>query len=245
MTTSQIQAFVKFFGEESHADEFVKGNLYMRKLRYFQALEALTADDGRPDPHEGVVSWRQPDRVELKIEIPGRDPIIVGKNDLAGPISISMNFYSDMHLFCMTALSIPDPAHLEGTHEEIQAQLQAAFQVSSRCLEFGPYAVVLGAGKFMPQLRHALKQCEHWYKADLVQYYDEKTFHGDFEVEDVPFRKQSNFAYQKEYRVCLQTNREGDDPFIFDIDDMSAFAIKTRSADINASLKLTLKQRSS
>ena len=75
----------------------------------------------------------------------------------------------------------------------------------------------------------------------MVKYYDETTFHGDFSEQDVPFRKQSRFAYQKEFRVCLQTPTVGDEPLIFEIGDMSAFAIKARSADINAALKVTLK----
>ena len=52
------------------------------------------------------------------------------------------------------------------------------------------------------------------------------TFHVEFAAEDVPFRKQSNFAYQKEYRVCLQTPTAGNDAVTFEIGDMSAFAIK-------------------
>jgi hypothetical protein len=79
----------------------------------------------------------------------------------------------------------------------------------------------------------------------MVECYDESTFHGEFTAEDVPFRKQSSFAYQKEYRVCLQTPTAGNDAVTFEIGDMSSFAIKVRSVDINASLKVTLKEPSS
>ena len=99
--------------------------------------------------------------------------------------------------------------------------------------------------KFLLQLRESLERCDHWFKADMVEYYDETTFHGDFALEDVPFRKQMRFAHQKEYRVCLQTSTTGDEPLTFEIGDISAFAIKVRSADINSSLKLTLKNPSS
>src|SRR5215207_6647543 len=102
MAAPQVQAFVKVFSEESHADQFIKGSLYMRRLRYFQQLEASKTDSGRPDPHEVVTAWHQPDRIELTIIAPGRNPIKVGPSDLAGPLSIYRNFYSDMHLFCMS-----------------------------------------------------------------------------------------------------------------------------------------------
>jgi hypothetical protein len=242
MTALKVVAFVKFFSDESHADQFIQGILFMRRLRYFRQLEAQENDDGRSDAHEAAVSWHQPDRIELVLDFPGFEPIKINKNDLASPLFITRNFYSDLHLFCMSALLIPDPSLLQGDHNEVQAKLQAAFQIDARCLDFGPHAVIVSAEKFLPHLRQSLERCNHWFKADMVDYYDETTFHGDFAAEDAPFNKQSRFAYQKEFRLCLQTLTAGDEPLTFDIGDMSAFAIKVRSADINTSLKVTLKQ---
>jgi hypothetical protein len=104
---------------------------------------------------------------------------------------------------------------------------------------------MVSAEKFLPHLRESLERSDYWFKADMVEYYDETTFHGDFQLEDVPFRKQSIFAYQKEFRVCLQTPTAGDEPITLEIGDVSSFAIKLRSADINASIKVTLNEPSS
>jgi hypothetical protein len=237
---SKVIAFVKFCREESHADQFIKGSLYMNRLRYFQKLEASDKDDGRSDPYEAISSWHQPDRIEVVISFRGFNSIKIAKNEMASPLVISRNHYSDMHLFCIYALSLPYPAFLQGDHDEIQAKLQAAAsQIDSRCLDFGPYAVIVWPDQFCEKLSQALQQCNYWRKVGMVEYYDEKAFHGDFAQEDVPFRKQSRFAYQKEFRVCLQTPA-GDEPLTFEIGDMSAFATKVRSADINASFKVTL-----
>lgn len=241
MMRSKIVGFVKFFSEEAHADQFIASKLFMRRLRYFQQLENEDEDDGRPDATEAVVSWHQPDRVELTLNFPGFDPITIGKDDLAGPMAVTRHFYADMHVFCLTALSILNPALLQGGHDDILAQLQAAFRVDDRCLDFGPYAVLVTYKPFITQLRKALEGCEHWYNADLVIYYDEKTFHGTFDETKVPFMKQSRFAYQNEYRICMQTPTAGDDPLIFEIGDMSSFAHKIWSADLNARLQVTLK----
>jgi hypothetical protein len=245
MTASGIVALVKFCREESHADQFIKGLLYMNRLRYFQQLESSEKSDGRPDAREAIVSWHQPDCTELILTFPGVEPLKLGKKDLAAPFAVTRPFYSDMHLYCMTALTIPDPALLPGTYDEVQAQLQPAIQIDARCLDFGPHAVVVPADKFLPQLRRSLDRCEHWYRDDMVDYYDESTFHGEFAATDVPFRKQSSFSYQKEYRVCLQTSTAGNDAITVKIGDMSSFAIKARSADIIASLKVTLNKPSS
>jgi hypothetical protein len=242
MTESKVVALVKFFDDENHADQFIKGLLYMRRMRYFQQLEASENDDGRSDAHEAVVSWHQPDRIELVLHFHGFDPITIGKNDLAGPLAITRDFYSEMHLFCMTALSIPDPAFLQGDRDEVQAKLQAAFQIDPRCLNFGPHAVIVRPDQFMTHLRQSLERCNYWCRAGMVDYYDERTFHGDFAPENVPFMKQSRFAYQRVFRVCLQAPAAGDEPLTFEVGDMSAFAVKIRSADINASLRLTLQE---
>lgn len=237
---SRTAAFVKFFTEEEHADQFLRGSLFMRKLGYFQRLEAAETGDGRPDAHEGVVSWHQPDRTELTINFEGFDPIKITKADLAGPVAITRTVYSDLYVFCMSTMRILDPAELSEEHEEIEEQMRVGLRLDQRCLHFGPHAVVVDANKFITQLCRALEGTSHWYKADRVEYYEAETFHGDFETEVAPFRKQMPFAYQNEYRVCLLTAEAGNEPMIFEIGDISGFAIKTRSEDVNGSFKLTL-----
>lgn len=243
MAKSRVHALVKFFGEESHADQFMAGKLFMRKLRYFQQLEGSEEGDGRPDRNEAVAVWHQPQNVELTIALPGCEPIKIGPDDLAGPVSISPNLYADMHVFCMSALSIPDPSTLEGDLFEVQAQLQAALQIDGRCLDFGPYAVIVNPSKFVAKLRTALQGSGHWHKAGLVEYYDDKTFHGRFAEADVPFRKQIKFDYQKEYRACIATREAGDEPLMLEIGDLSPFAVKLPSSEVNASLEIRLKTK--
>ncbi|UIY45750.1 hypothetical protein [Methylobacterium radiotolerans] len=129
----------------------------MRKLRYFQRLEALETDDGRPDAHEGVASWHQPDRTELTINFEGFDPIKITGADLAAPVAITRKIYSNLYVFCMSTVRMLDPAELSGDHEEIETQMQAGLRLDDRCLQFGPHAVVVDASKFLNLLRKALE----------------------------------------------------------------------------------------
>src|ERR1700722_16937402 len=175
MRAPRMFALVKLFREKIHADQFIKGLLYMNRLRYFQQLESSEKNDGRPDAREAIVSWHQPDRTELILTFPGVEPLKIGKKDLAAPFAVTRPFYSDVHLYCMTALTIPDPALLPGTHDEVQAKLEAAIQLDARCLDFGPHAVVVPADKFLPHLGRSLERCEHWFRDDMVEYYDEST----------------------------------------------------------------------
>lgn len=241
MVETRVQFFVKFFSEEAHADQFLEGRLFMRKLKYFQKLESRDVSDGRPDANEGIVSWHQPDRIEIQIEVPGIGKVKLGPGDLGGPLSISKNVFSEMHVFCMTALSIPDPSTLSGDQEQVRQQLQSAIQFDPRCLQFGPHAVVVKVGPFIKQLRSSLDGCGHWYRASKVEYYDQNTFHGDFSEDEAPFRKQIDFEYQQEYRVCILSDAPGDEPMTFDVGSIKEFSIKVRSEDINGNLRINVR----
>jgi hypothetical protein len=89
MTAPRMFALVKFCREESHADQFIKGLLYMNRLRYFQQLEASEKRDGRSYAREAIVSWHQPDRTELILTFPGVEPIKLDKKDLAAPVAVT------------------------------------------------------------------------------------------------------------------------------------------------------------
>lgn len=231
-------AFVKFFDEEDYADQFLRGHLFMRKLRFFQQLEAGEIDDGRPDAHEGVVSVHQPAHTELTIQFEGREPLKITGADLAGPVIISRDVYSDMHVFCMSTLRIPDDAPVSGSAEEQQAQIHDLVRLDDRCLNFGAHAVVVDAALFVRRLREVLSKQEHWFRAAAVEYYDEATFHGSFAEQQAPFMKQAPFAYQKEYRVCLLRPDPGNAPFVLDIGDLSAFALKMPSNTVNSAMRV-------
>lgn len=241
MLTSRVQAFVKFFDNEEYAYSFLRGSLFMRRLGYFQKTDASDFCNGRSDPTEGIVALHQPDKTEITINFGGFEPINIGENDLAGPVSISKNFYSDMYVFCISTLTIPDPALLKGNHKEVETQLQTAFKVDERCFKFGPYAVVVRPDKFLRNLRNSLTSCDHWYKAAMVEYYDETKFHGEFLEQNVPFRKQNRYSYQKEYRVCLQILSTIEETIKFEIGSISEFAFKARSSELNSNLRVTLK----
>jgi hypothetical protein len=46
MSGRTIWYFVKFFAKESHADQFIKGGLYLNRLSYFKKIEN-DDEDGR------------------------------------------------------------------------------------------------------------------------------------------------------------------------------------------------------
>lgn len=61
-----IYAFVKIFTEESHAEAFRRGELYMKTVRMFKEHKDESGEL-RGDPMEGIVAWYQPNKIKLEI----------------------------------------------------------------------------------------------------------------------------------------------------------------------------------
>lgn len=114
------------------------------------------------------------------------------------------------------------------------------FAIDSRCLEFGSHAVVVAVSPFLAQLKEVLQRNGQWFKADLVEYYDDQIFHGEIPPSDIPFRKQKRFSYQKEYRICVQTNTKGTNPISIEMGDISMFSARIDSARLNSLMELKL-----
>jgi hypothetical protein len=241
MSDRTIWYFVKFFAKESHADQFIKGGLYLNRLSYFKKIET-DDEDGRPDTHEAIAMWWQPDDLIIKFKAPGLEEIEITKTDLAGPVSMSFEYHDHVHIFCLYAMHTVSLECMdkEADLAENEAEFRRQLRVDERCIKFGPFAVVIRAVPFLAQLKGALLREKKAARGELVQYYDEETYHGEIDPKDIPFRKQKRFCYQQEFRICVQTNTKGDDPITIDIGDISHICAKLDSSRLNGEFKVQL-----
>jgi hypothetical protein len=227
--------FIKFFSEERYADEFARGRLYLNRLSYFSKLEN-NLDDGRPDSHEAIAMWLQPNDLSIELNIAGIGRVSLTKADLAGPVSMSFDYHDHLHVLCLYALGTPGTITSDGeidigtmSEEALRGQLS----IDERCITLGPFAVVTAVSPFLGQLRNALQSRGLPGKGRFVEYYDEETFHGKISPVDIPFKKQKRFGYQKEYRLCVNSNTKGDEPLILDIGDIRGISAKFQSSRLN------------
>jgi hypothetical protein len=101
MPTPMIWYFIKFFAEESHADQFMAGGLHLNTLAYFKEVESESSD-GRMDSTEAVAMWWQPDDLVMNLTVLEIGDVEITKEDLAGPVSTSFGGHNYLHLFaCM------------------------------------------------------------------------------------------------------------------------------------------------
>jgi len=253
MTGRVIWYFVKVFTEEAHADQFIKGNLLLRRLSCFKNVES-ESDDGRSDTTEAVSMWWQPDDIVMDLSVPALGlHIKITKADLAGPVSFQSNDFDNSHVLCLYTIYTDKFISADGetkfvgingstnlTETDV-AELRKQLVIDDRYFEFGKFAVIVRAVPFLERLKAALRNNGQWFRGKLVEYYDDETFHGEIEPREIPFRKQKRFSYQREFRVCVQTNTEGEAPLSIEIGDISDICGKTESSQLNSVFSLSLK----
>jgi hypothetical protein len=241
MKDRRIAWFIRFCDKQERVDQFLAGNLFLNRLSYFKGIEDQN-DITRRDTSEAAWAWLQPEGLEINLTVPGIGDVKLTGRDLASPVSMSFDAHENLHVYCMYAVHFPnvlpsETGKIELTPSQI-AEMQAALVVDDRCREFGRYGVIVRADPFLERLKNVLQARRQWFKGELVEYYDDTTFNGNFEPRDAPFRKQQRFSYQQEFRVCVNTGTTGSDPLRVTIGDISDIAAVLETDKINGSFQL-------
>lgn len=225
----KVYALVRFFKTEAHRETFLRGDLYMNRLKYFKIYEEEDPCN-IGDRHEGTSGWFQPDEVRFKItnNVTGEEHIL---KDFAGPIVMGMNHHNDYHVYCMSALY----TETEARFESLEAA-KACIMLDVETGDLGNYCTIVDASPFMARLDKALRGeqtegCGHG--RGMVEYFDPKTFSGSFDGDLAIFRKKNCFSHQKEFRVFVYDGTTGDDPKVFSIGDLSDIALNCHKSDLN------------
>ena len=222
---SRILFFINFFEKQEYAQAFLEGKVFANRLSAFKRSEGEDTT-GRIDPDEGTSSWLQGENLTL----------VLNDMDLSAgliTLQIQLDFLSDFHLFCMHAVHGGD-VDLETISNDNIEVLREAILVDDACLSLGSYAVVIAdAPAFMSRIDGAC--AEHGYRAAgrLVKYYDPDTFHGNFDGLEAVFWKQTEFSFQREFRIAIDTHTSGEDPLILEIGEISDIAFPIAASDVN------------
>lgn len=232
-----IYAFVKIFTEESHAEAFRKGDLFMKTIRMFKEHKDESGEL-RGDPMEGVVAWYQPDKI--KLEINGQE---VAGSEIAAPIAIHSNELLEQNAFCIYSLN-------SRGHETVSAEtikdFKRTLEIHEACYGLGAYCVaVLNVQEFINRCQEKVKSLNIDGTLGLVDYFDELTFNGTLPKEMHGFQKRSFFSHQREYRVLVDLRREPD-IYTMNIGDLSDITTEVITPDeFNRQLEITLPDGSS
>lgn len=221
---------MKIFDNEKYANDFINGKIFANRLSYFRNLEE-TQESNRGDKHEGVVSWLQP--AQNKFQINGRT-----LTDLAGPVSVKMNWHDHLNVFCIYAAHSGEFKSL--SHENLD-DFKKQLEIPEDCLNLGKHAVVVtNFTQFVERIKNATIKNNYGLNACLVDYYNPDSFNGTFSEEEAVFKKRNEYSHQKEYRFVFNTGISGNEPLFLDIGDISDIVTHCNVTDVNKLLEIKL-----
>jgi hypothetical protein len=223
-----------------NADEFIQGKLHLNRLSYFKHLEDA-ADSERPDKGEALSHWLQPKGIVIKFSVPGVGEVEIKDTDLAGPISMSIDYHDNLHIFCLLAMRVTGFELIEGGFdcaENEVAELEAQLRIDERNFAFGEYAVVVRAVDFLSRLKEVLKKRGDIFRGRLVEYYDDETFNGEIPIEEIPFWKQKKYSHQREFRICINSKTKGNDALDIEMGNIGDISALMESSKINEMFKV-------
>lgn len=234
----KIIVFIRFFKEEAHRDAFLRGDLYMNRLRFFKAYEEQDACN-IGDKHEGVTGWYQPDqisRMTIKNNVTGEEHVI---KSLAGPVVLGLTRHNDYHVYCMSTLCTDDELTFE-TFDELKSHMMLDVEKG----DLGDYCVVVAASEFIARLDIALKaevQAGNIVGRGMVEYFDPDTFNGSFEEDQAILQKRECFSHQKEYRIYVYDGTSGHDSRVINVGDLSDIAHSFHKRDFYTTVLINQK----
>ena len=194
---------VKFFDQGEHAEAFLHGEVYARKLSFFRDYEM----GDRGDPSEGTTAILQPRKglhftITVKSGPQSKDEtVIVTEEDLAGPITMGSDYLLQLNVFCMFGIYGDSP------ELETIGKRQQRIELPETCFrEFGSHVVVIkSVRQFLDRVKKAADREGYQLWVQPVEYYDPSTFDGYMRGLQGAFRKPVDLAYQQELRIAFDT----------------------------------------
>lgn len=186
----KIVYLIKFMKAEYVSSFLDEGLLYMNTLDYFRTYEE-SDEDLRADEHEGLSSSIHAEKVTITMQNGSALNGVVGKVDFT-----PVHAYQ-FKLYCFTAITLQD--------------LDMPFYLDERFKKFGDKAIVIKGDDlnlFWGRLKMRTFNDESLFAIDsslktngLIEYVSRKDNLSSL----TPFNKFSNFSWQKEFRIALES----------------------------------------
>jgi len=233
--TKKIICLVRFFKTEDRRAAFLRGDLYMNRLKFFKEYEEQNGSSVG-DKHEGSCGWHQPGTVELTIKNndTGEEYVI---KDFASPLSMGLARHNEYHVYCMSAVYFDD----ELTYKTFEDR-KSYMTLDVESADLGDYCAIVPAREFFERLDKGLMaaaQASDIMGRGLVEYFDPGTFSGSFEGDQAIMRKRNCFSHQKEYRIFAYNGTSGKNARTIQIGDLTDIAECCDKKDFHKTLIIT------
>ena len=231
---SRMIFLIKFFQEEEHAKDFVRGKMFANRLSYFKEIEG---NDGRGDENEGAIMSKNDSLTVELFTTDAETGEVTSKHtmygtELAAPLVIRPRWFDHVNVFCMYTGHMCESQVISADNaQDIKNQLK----IPDACATLGKYAVViLNPITFFKRVEVAADQKGYKIGHRLVKYYDSEvgTPPVRSDIETI-FTKSNEYEYQREYRIAIETGTIGRNPITLDIGKIDDIAGCINLCDIN------------
>jgi hypothetical protein len=235
-----VYCLIKFLDSDSAAENFLRGNLRFNRL---SELKRWEEDDFRGDQLEATAAFLQRQGLEMHLQIPMFGRHVVYGSEMTRPLTWNFDQHDELLVHSMYAVYLTDVPAV-GAAVELTAAQMAAWRdqlvIDTRAADLGGFAVVTPVKPFMERLREAAA-LQGWKMASgLVEYFDEESQNGHFPLPEIPFRKRSRYAFQREFRICIDTGGPSA-PYEFrQMGTLERFAVKTPSERLTRGFELNI-----
>lgn len=197
---------------KEHKDDFIKGCLYMNDLNYFRG-ENKNAAQG--DRFEGVCGSIRKDQLRQFGGDFDEDMV----NAIQGSVSLISDYYGLNNLFCMYQMLIDDERKL------VEAPSGELCQFNDEDAAGKVVVRIKDTQRFLSQLEAAVNKGIRENELEYGIYggviYSSAWINADGPGTRSAFHKDPQYAYQKEWRLCLLRNALESKPYRFFIGDLS------------------------
>jgi hypothetical protein len=233
-----MYALLKLVDKESHANDFVKGNIRFSTLRSFKEYPDVNGEM-RGDPCEGIISWLQPENIQVTIA-----GITAPSSDLASAAYIHSNALLDSRCSCLYAMH---SGNFEKITEETLYEFQETLKLHQKSFGLGDYVVLIhNFEEFKKRVVTAFSRNQSCVKMSFVNYFDDKNHHERLDPKFDGFHKRNLFKHQNEYRILTDELVHIDgDPKILNVGDLSDITEITTPKKFNAKLSVSLPENNS
>lgn len=239
----KIGILAKVFSCEEYKEDFLNGNIYMNTIQFFRSYEEET-EGNIGDKYEALTGWMHPHEYRFELEVDGVKHIL-NPDDIVGPITTSMKIHDHANVFCMTHLHSHDLDMSSIKNEEEFRLAEKYFTLPEEVKNLGEYMVVItNPREFVRRARDEAQRLHDigdavYYQSKQVIYYDAATQSIMLDNHnDAPFYKQSKYAHQNEYRLCLVRNNPDNKPYTMKIGSLRDISMELKTNDFNFLLEL-------
>ena len=240
-TISTFQVLIKF-GTKSNLEGLQHGTVYMKNIEYFNNLEQKN-ESGKPDNNDA--KWAVKDLSFTLIDPETNQPVLQGT---AGNAVFSFG-YEKHPIFCMFSFDFRNCGEYTNDEENHVCLIPLSFteeQKQKVKKGLGEYALVISnTEEFLNRLKTTIEKNQCKYRFQRVNYNSGNSIDRiqsvQSGIESIVFNKESDYAYQQEWRLLI-TNKEVDDFFCVDIGDISDISVLMTTDELINSYKIKLTQ---